>query len=201
MIYYLGRHSLIVSRAWRFWVCRKMWWLELYLISVYINVCQLLLWWDYHLKILKFRLPGCRLTEEPAAYGKLGLANLLELREECLREFHFFDPYRSIKLRLLQFIHASRWQVVVIRNRWDWRSANSYCKLAWMVFFSLSRLNFMEWHVMWSWVVCFQGEWSVIGCLAWFAIGTRWHASGLLWTFHFVFWASFRRCDFLGLKF
>ncbi|KAE8662222.1 Pantothenate kinase 2 [Hibiscus syriacus] len=27
-----------------------------------------------------------RLMEEPAAYGKLGLANLLELREECLRE-------------------------------------------------------------------------------------------------------------------
>ncbi|KAM3319093.1 pantothenate kinase 2 [Capsicum chacoense] len=40
-----------------------------------------------------------RLMEEPAAYGKLGLANLLELREECLREFHFFDAYRTIKLR------------------------------------------------------------------------------------------------------
>lgn len=38
--------------------------------------------------------------EEPAAYGKLGLANLLELREECLREFHFSDAYRSIKQRL-----------------------------------------------------------------------------------------------------
>lgn len=37
--------------------------------------------------------------EEPAAYGKLGLANLLELREECLREFHFVDCYRSIKQR------------------------------------------------------------------------------------------------------
>lgn len=40
-----------------------------------------------------------RLMEEPAAYGKLGLANLLELREECLREFHFSDAYRSIKQR------------------------------------------------------------------------------------------------------
>ncbi|XP_043813391.1 pantothenate kinase 2 isoform X4 [Manihot esculenta] len=40
-----------------------------------------------------------RLMEEPAAYGKLGLANLLELREECLREFHFVDAYRSIKQR------------------------------------------------------------------------------------------------------
>lgn len=39
--------------------------------------------------------------EEPAAYGKLGLANLLELREECLREFHFFDAYRTIKQRYL----------------------------------------------------------------------------------------------------
>ncbi|KAF7073859.1 hypothetical protein CFC21_078786 [Triticum aestivum] len=40
-----------------------------------------------------------RLTEEPAAYGKFGLANLLELREECLREFQFFDAYVSIKQR------------------------------------------------------------------------------------------------------
>lgn len=40
-----------------------------------------------------------RLMEEPAAYGKLGLANLLELREECLREFHFTDAYITIKQR------------------------------------------------------------------------------------------------------
>lgn len=40
-----------------------------------------------------------RLMEDPAAYGKLGLANLLELREECLREFYFVDAYRSIKQR------------------------------------------------------------------------------------------------------
>ncbi|KAK2663750.1 hypothetical protein Ddye_002324 [Dipteronia dyeriana] len=40
-----------------------------------------------------------RLIEDPAAYGKLGLANLLELREECLREFQFHDAYRSIKQR------------------------------------------------------------------------------------------------------
>ncbi|KAM0979547.1 hypothetical protein ACFX13_015672 [Malus domestica] len=40
-----------------------------------------------------------RLMEEPAAYGKLGLVNLLELREECLREFQFVDAYRSIKQR------------------------------------------------------------------------------------------------------
>lgn len=40
-----------------------------------------------------------RLREEPAAYGKLGLANLLEMREECLREFHFRDVYAAIKQR------------------------------------------------------------------------------------------------------
>ncbi|KAG6747059.1 hypothetical protein POTOM_049437 [Populus tomentosa] len=45
-----------------------------------------------------------RLMEEPAAYGKLGLANLLELREECLREFQFVDVYRSIKQR----VHTTR---------------------------------------------------------------------------------------------
>ncbi|XP_057442944.1 pantothenate kinase 2-like isoform X2 [Lotus japonicus] len=40
-----------------------------------------------------------RLMEEPSAYGKIGLANLLEMREECLREFQFVDAYRSIKQR------------------------------------------------------------------------------------------------------
>ncbi|CAL5411696.1 unnamed protein product [Camellia sinensis] len=40
-----------------------------------------------------------KLMEDPAAYGKLGLANLLELREDCLREFYFADAYRSIKQR------------------------------------------------------------------------------------------------------
>ncbi|KAK9119721.1 hypothetical protein Scep_017814 [Stephania cephalantha] len=40
-----------------------------------------------------------RLMKEPSAYGKLGLANLFELREECLREFQFVDAYRTIKQR------------------------------------------------------------------------------------------------------
>ncbi|MED6149845.1 Pantothenate kinase 2, mitochondrial [Stylosanthes scabra] len=40
-----------------------------------------------------------RLMEEPAAYGKLGLAKLLEMREECLREFQFVDAYIRIKQR------------------------------------------------------------------------------------------------------
>eukprot|EP00252_Welwitschia_mirabilis_P002910 TRINITY_DN12918_c0_g1_i1.p1 TRINITY_DN12918_c0_g1~~TRINITY_DN12918_c0_g1_i1.p1 ORF type:complete len:874 (+),score=191.99 TRINITY_DN12918_c0_g1_i1:173-2794(+) len=46
-----------------------------------------------------FRAHLARLMEEPAAYGKLGLANLLELREECLREFGFSDAYKTIKQR------------------------------------------------------------------------------------------------------
>lgn len=37
--------------------------------------------------------------EEPASYGKFGLANLFELREECLREFQFMDAYKTIKQR------------------------------------------------------------------------------------------------------
>ncbi|MFS7968986.1 putative protein kinase CAMK-OST1L family [Helianthus anomalus] len=40
-----------------------------------------------------------RLMEGPAGYGKLGLANLLELREECLLEFNFFYAYSTIKQR------------------------------------------------------------------------------------------------------
>lgn len=35
-----------------------------------------------------------RLSAEPGAYGQLGLADLFELREECLREFGFEDVYR-----------------------------------------------------------------------------------------------------------
>ncbi|KAJ6875506.1 pantothenate kinase 2-like [Populus alba x Populus x berolinensis] len=68
-----------------------------------------------------------RLMEEPAAYGKLGLANLLELREECLREFQFVDVYRSIKqreneaslaeTRLLTLIEG-----VLAANIFDWGS-------------------------------------------------------------------------------
>lgn len=31
---------------------------------------------------------------EPGAYGRLGLSDLFEMREECLREFGFSDVYR-----------------------------------------------------------------------------------------------------------
>ena len=46
-----------------------------------------------------FRAHLARLMEEQVAYGKLGLSNLLELREECLREFHFSDACKAIKER------------------------------------------------------------------------------------------------------
>lgn len=35
-----------------------------------------------------------KLRNEPTAYGALGLAELFEMREECLREFGFSDVYR-----------------------------------------------------------------------------------------------------------
>ena len=40
-----------------------------------------------------------KLSAEPGAYGQLGLADLFELREECLREFGFGDVYRLDKER------------------------------------------------------------------------------------------------------
>lgn len=35
--------------------------------------------------------------KDPGAYGKLGLSDLFEMREECLREFGFSDVYRLDK--------------------------------------------------------------------------------------------------------
>ena len=43
-----------------------------------------------------------RLQSEPQAYGELGLADLLEMREEALREFGFLDVYRC------PVLHAAR---------------------------------------------------------------------------------------------
>ena len=39
-----------------------------------------------------------KLRAEPSAYGGIGLAELLGMREECLREFGFKDVYRSAKI-------------------------------------------------------------------------------------------------------
>jgi len=44
-----------------------------------------------------FRSHLSRLRNEPAAYGKIGLADLFEMREECLRFFRFNDVYRDVK--------------------------------------------------------------------------------------------------------
>ena len=38
-----------------------------------------------------------RLREEPAAYGQIGLGDLFEMREECLRFFRFNDLYEDVK--------------------------------------------------------------------------------------------------------
>ncbi len=35
-----------------------------------------------------------KIRSEPGAYGQLGLSELFEMREECLREFGFSDVYR-----------------------------------------------------------------------------------------------------------
>ncbi|CAL8471142.1 g10684 [Coccomyxa elongata] len=40
-----------------------------------------------------------KMRSEPGAYGQLGLSDLLEMREDCLREFRFTDVYRLDKAR------------------------------------------------------------------------------------------------------
>ena len=44
-----------------------------------------------------FKAHLSRLREEPAAYGRIGLAELFEMREECLRFFNFHDLYEDVK--------------------------------------------------------------------------------------------------------
>lgn len=39
-----------------------------------------------------------KMRSEPGAYGQLGLSDLLEMREDCLREFRFTDVYRSVAM-------------------------------------------------------------------------------------------------------
>ena len=43
-----------------------------------------------------------KLRAEPSAYGGIGLAELLGMREECLREFGFKDVYRSSTVSIPQ---------------------------------------------------------------------------------------------------
>ena len=47
-----------------------------------------------------------KLRAEPNAYGQVGLAELFEMREECLREFGFADVYRSAR-QLAHFLPGS----------------------------------------------------------------------------------------------
>ena len=44
-----------------------------------------------------FKSHLARLRDEPAAYGRIGLAELFEMREECLRFFRFTDVYEDVK--------------------------------------------------------------------------------------------------------
>jgi type II pantothenate kinase len=37
-----------------------------------------------------------KLRAEPSVYGAIGLSELFEMREECLREFGFSDVYRRV---------------------------------------------------------------------------------------------------------
>jgi len=46
---------------------------------------------------LALRVHINRWRAEPSSYGRLGLADVLELREDCLREFSFNDAYRIEK--------------------------------------------------------------------------------------------------------
>jgi type II pantothenate kinase len=41
-----------------------------------------------------------KLQADPGCYGQLGLSDLFEMREECLREFGFSDVYRCGRGRL-----------------------------------------------------------------------------------------------------
>lgn len=40
-----------------------------------------------------------RLQQQPEAYGLMGLAEVFEMREECLREFRFYDIHAYASLR------------------------------------------------------------------------------------------------------
>lgn len=62
------------------------------------------------------RLSISRLMEEPTAYEKLRLTNLLELREDCSRELQFVDAYRSIKQRSVIFRQNSNFLLYFLGN-------------------------------------------------------------------------------------
>lgn len=53
-----------------------------------------------------------RLRGEPHAYGELGLADLFEMREECLREFGFEDVYRWHLDKVYRPVPSWRWHML-----------------------------------------------------------------------------------------
>eukprot|EP00775_Hariotina_reticulata_P009200 gene9200-9367_t len=57
-----------------------------------------------------------RITRDPGAYGQLGLSDLFEMREECLREFGFSDVYRLDK----EAENAVALQGILAANIFDW---------------------------------------------------------------------------------
>lgn len=106
--------------------------------------------------------------EEPAAYGKLGLANLLELREECLREFYFFDAYRSIKQRYwLVQMSCFKAPFVCRKNTWFWKlffpensfsenifseflSGKYFLENCWLFWYYEKKLRKLMWKFFWK---------------------------------------------------
>lgn len=51
-----------------------------------------------------------KMKAEPGAYGQLGLSELLEMREDCLREFRFSDVYRCTSSSPLKSVPRHQYQ-------------------------------------------------------------------------------------------
>jgi len=83
----------------------------------------------------EFKEHLARLSADASTYGKLGVAGLLEMREECLRAHRFADAYASVKrseneaalaalpdllAELDQMGEAQRVQALVEGNIFDW---------------------------------------------------------------------------------
>ena len=79
-----------------------------------------------------------KMRNEPGAYGELGLADVFEMREECLREFGFTDVYRcGGPCHRATFLHADLHAFAClgmgrqeIRMARHWRSSPSACPVS-----------------------------------------------------------------------
>jgi hypothetical protein len=68
-----------------------------------------------------FRAHMAKLRDAPGAYGQTGLFELLELREECLREFGFRDVYRCVACGAVVCVSVRcvvRWEGAAARSGW-----------------------------------------------------------------------------------